>query len=180
MPPAHRPARPSQPAPTLASMFAPLLALACLATLAACNPEPTVERDPDLDEQLLRRYQTAQADGGDADTDGTAATRSGLRYVVLEPGDGDTPGFRDRVTVHYRGFNEAGQVFDDSYERGRPARFQVSEVIDGWAEGLQLMREGARYRFIIPPYLAYGQRGSPPRIGPNETLTFEVELIAVN
>jgi len=160
--------------------LAPPLALACFAMLVACNPEPTVDRNPELDEQLVRQYRDAQAANEQADSDGVVATRSGLRYEVLEPGDGATPGFRDRVTVHYRGFNQAGEVFDDSYERGRPARFQVSEVIDGWSEGLQLMREGARFRFIIPPYLAYGQRGSPPRIGPNETLTFEVELIAVN
>jgi FKBP-type peptidyl-prolyl cis-trans isomerase len=148
------------------------------AWLAACDPDPHVRRDPAFDEGLIERYERAQADDAD---EGTITTASGLRYRVLEPGTGDTPGYRDTVTVHYRGTNQAGEVFDESYSRGRPARFALTGVVEGFSEGLQLMREGARYRLIIPSYLAYGRRGSPDgRIGPDETLTFEVELIKVN
>ncbi|MEM0913392.1 MAG: FKBP-type peptidyl-prolyl cis-trans isomerase [Planctomycetota bacterium] len=158
-------------------LVTPLLALAALLTVG-CDPDPNVRRNPEFDDRLIERYEASQV-ADDVEADGTVTTDSGLSYVVIEPGVGDSPGFRDTVMVHYRGWNESGQVFDDSYKRNRPARLRVDEVIDGWSEGLQLMSEGAKYRFIIPPYLAYGARGAPPRIGPNETLVFEVELIEV-
>ena len=83
------------------------------------------------------------------------------------------------VKVHYHGYLPSGKVFDSSVERGRPATFGLNQVIPGWTEGIQLMREGAKYRFTIPPHLAYGERGSPPTIGPNQTLKFDVELLEV-
>ena len=105
-------------------------------------------------------------------------TDSGLQYEVIEEGDGESPGADARVTVHYTGELIDGTVFDSSRERGEPVTFGLQQVIPGWTEGLQLMNEGDRYRFYIPPELAYGENG-PPSIGPNQALTFDVELIEV-
>jgi peptidylprolyl isomerase len=104
---------------------------------------------------------------------------SGLKYEVLKEGTGKTPTRSDRVTVNYTGYLEDGTVFDSSLARGEPATFSLRGVIPGWTEGLQLMKEGARYRFTIPPGIGYGPRGSPPTIPPNATLIFVVELIKV-
>jgi len=104
---------------------------------------------------------------------------SGLQYKELRGGDGKSPGANDTVRVHYRGRLIDGTEFDSSYERGKPATFRVSQVIKGWQEGLQLMKEGAKWELFIPPELAYGERGRPKVIPPNSALIFEVELIAV-
>lgn len=114
-----------------------------------------------------------------AGKDGVTVTDSGLQYEVLEPADGPTPSASDTVTVHYEGTLTDGTVFDSSYERGDPATFPLSGVIPGWTEGVQLMPVGSKYRFVVPPDLAYGQRGAGSRIGPNETLVFEVELLEI-
>ena len=106
-------------------------------------------------------------------------TKTGLRYEVVQSGTGKAPKSSDRVTVHYAGWTTGGKLFDSSYQRGQPATFGLSQVIRGWTEGLQLMQEGAIYKFVIPPGLAYGASGAPPSIGPNETLLFQVELIKV-
>lgn len=106
-------------------------------------------------------------------------TDSGLEYQVLRAGNGEAPGPDDQVLVHYEGTLEDGTVFDSSYQRGTPAAFGVSQVIPGWTEGLQLMKPGARYRFIIPSDLAYGPEGAGGVIPPDEELTFEVELLDV-
>lgn len=108
-------------------------------------------------------------------------TESGLQYKVLEEGSGASPDSSDQVRVDYEGSLIDGEVFDSSYERGEPATFPLNKVIPGWTEGLQLMEEGAKYKFFIPGRIAYGQN-PPPRspIGPNETLIFEVELLEVN
>lgn len=111
--------------------------------------------------------------------DGVMVTDSGLQYEVLEDAEGDKPSADDKVTVHYKGTLIDGTVFDSSYDRGNPATFPLSGVIPGWTEGLQLMPVGSKYRFVIPPELAYGQRGAGARIGPNETLVFEVELLSI-
>lgn len=111
--------------------------------------------------------------------EGVRETESGLQYRVVEDGDGRSPEATDRVTVHYRGKLINGVEFDSSYDRGEPATFALNQVIPGWTEGLQLMREGARYELFIPPELAYGEEGRPGPIGPNATLIFEVELIDV-
>ena len=107
------------------------------------------------------------------------STRSGLRYVVSREGPGKSPGPRDRVTVHYAGWLLDGTLFDSSYERGETIDFRLDQVIPGWTEGVQLMREGGIVKLVIPPELAYGRRGAPPDIGPNATLLFQVELIRV-
>lgn len=106
-------------------------------------------------------------------------TASGLQYEVLVPGKGaKSPSASDDVTVHYKGTSLDGNEFDSSYSRGEPTTFPLNRVIPGWTEGVQLMTEGAKYRFFIPSELAYGERGAGP-IGPNETLIFEVELIKI-
>lgn len=113
--------------------------------------------------------------------EGVKVTDSGLQYKVLEEGSGVSPDSTDKVRVNYKGTLIDGTVFDSSYERGKPVTFPLNRVIDGWTEGLQLMKEGAKYKFFVPGSLAYGQN-PPPRgpIGPNETLIFEVELLKVN
>ena len=110
---------------------------------------------------------------------GVKATRSGLQYQVLQPGKGKTPKANSTVKVSYEGRLIDGTVFDSSIARNQPASFQVSQVIQGWSEGLQLMQEGAKYRFFIPAHLAYGQIGSGDVIEPNSTLIFDVELLEV-
>ena len=105
-------------------------------------------------------------------------TASGLQYEVLQEGSGKQPKAEDFVTVHYTGKLIDGTVFDSSVERGEPATFGVTQVIPGWVEALQLMKEGAKYRLFIPSQLAYGPQGAGP-IGPNQTLIFDVELIKV-
>jgi FKBP-type peptidyl-prolyl cis-trans isomerase len=111
--------------------------------------------------------------------DGVVETPSGLQYVVLTQGDGPSPSATDRVTVHYAGTLLDGTEFDSSYERGEPASFALNGVIAGWTEGVQLMAVGSKFRFFIPANLAYGERGSGRDIGPNATLIFEVELLAI-
>ena len=106
-------------------------------------------------------------------------TDSGLQYEVLVEGSGPTPGPTDTVKVHYHGTKLDGEVFDSSVDRGRPTSFPLNRVIKGWSEGLQLMSAGGKFRFTIPPELAYGERGAGSKIGPNETLVFEVELLEI-
>ncbi len=106
-------------------------------------------------------------------------TASGLQYMIIEHGEGVSPSASDNVTVHYKGTTIDGTVFDSSYDRGAPATFPLNRVIAGWTEGLQLMKEGAKYRFFIPSELAYGERGAGRDIGPNSALIFDVELIKV-
>lgn len=110
---------------------------------------------------------------------GVQTTASGLQYQVLRPGTGKSPTSYNRVKVHYHGTLQDGTVFDSSVQRGEPSTFGLGQVISGWREGIPLMREGAKYRFTVPPHLAYGSRGMPPKIGPNETLIFDVELLKV-
>lgn len=108
------------------------------------------------------------------------ATASGLQYEVLVKGKGDkSPVATDRVTVHYKGTTIDGNEFDSSYSRGEPTTFPLNAVIAGWTEGLQLMKEGDKFRFYIPSELAYGERGAGGVIGPNEALIFDIELIKI-
>ncbi len=111
--------------------------------------------------------------------EGVTTTASGLQYKVLASGQGKKVQAQDRVEVHYKGTLLDGTVFDSSYDRGKPASFQVDGVIPGWTEALKLMREGDKWQLAIPSELAYGQRGMGGRIGPNQVLVFEVELLKV-
>ena len=111
--------------------------------------------------------------------EGVKTTASGLQYKVIKEGSGASPKETDTAVVNYRGTLLNGTEFDSSYKRNEPASFPVNRVIKGWTEGLQLMKPGAKYQFFIPASLAYGERGAGQDIGPNETLTFEVELLEV-
>jgi FKBP-type peptidyl-prolyl cis-trans isomerase FklB len=111
-----------------------------------------------------------------AKREGVTTTASGLQYKVVKPGTGKTPTPTDTVTVHYRGTLVDGTEFDSSYKRGQPATFPVGGVIAGWTEALQLMKEGAQYQLVIPPGLAYGDRG--PLAG--QVLIFDVELLSTS
>ncbi len=110
---------------------------------------------------------------------GIKTTASGLEYQVIAEGSGTSPKETDTVEVNYRGTLINGTEFDSSYKRGKPAKFPVNRVIKGWTEGLQLMKPGAKYKFYIPPDLAYGERGAGNEIGPESTLIFDVELLGV-
>ncbi len=111
--------------------------------------------------------------------EGVKVTDSGLQYQVVVMGDGAKPAASDKVTVHYRGTLLNGEEFDSSYSRNQPTSFQLNQVIPGWTEGLQLMPVGSKFMFFIPPNLGYGPNGGGP-IGPNATLTFEVELLSID
>ena len=114
--------------------------------------------------------------------EGVKSTASGLQYQVLAegPADGKSPSDANIVVVNYEGTLTTGAKFDSSYDRGQPAEFPLGQVIPGWVEGVQLMSVGDKYRFFIPPQLAYGPTGTPGGpIGPNEALVFDVELLEV-
>ena len=112
---------------------------------------------------------------------GVTTTPSGLQYEVLTPGKtgGKKPTATSNVKVHYLGTLINGKKFDSSYDRKEPIEFELNRVIPGWTEGVQLMTEGAKYKFYVPSELGYGVRGTGQDIGPNETLIFEVELLEV-
>ena len=112
--------------------------------------------------------------------EGVKTTSSGLQYQIVSTGKGKSPTATDRVTVHYTGMLTDGTVFDSSIQRGQLATFRVNQVIPGWTEALQLMKEGDKWILYIPYSLGYGERGSPPQIPPFSTLIFEVELVKVN
>ena len=114
-----------------------------------------------------------------AKKEGVTQTKSGLQYEVLTEGTGKSPKATDKVRCHYEGRLLDGTVFDSSYNRGEPADFGLNQVIAGWTEGVQLMKEGAKYRFYIPYLLAYGERGAGGSIPPYSTLIFDVELLKV-
>lgn len=114
-----------------------------------------------------------------AKKEGVKTLPSGLQYKVLREGDGRKPSATDKVECHYEGTLINGEVFDSSYRRGETATFGLNQVIKGWTEGLQLMQEGAKYRFFIPYDLAYGERGAGQSIHPYAALIFDVELIKV-
>ena len=112
-------------------------------------------------------------------TTGANETPSGLIITHLVEGTGPSPTATDVVQVHYHGTFEDGSVFDSSVERGQPARFPLNRVIPCWTEGVAMMKVGGKATLVCPPEIAYGPRGAPPRIPPNATLNFEVELLAI-
>ena len=114
-----------------------------------------------------------------AEKPGVVVLPSGLQYTVITEGTGAKPKATDLVKCHYEGTLTNGQVFDSSYRRGEPAVFPLNGVIAGWTEGVQLMAEGAKYRFFIPYHLAYGERGAGQSIPPYAALVFDVELIEI-
>lgn len=109
---------------------------------------------------------------------GVVELPSGLQYEIITEGSGARPTALSNVTCHYHGTLIDGTVFDSSVQRNKPATFPLNMVIKGWTEGLQLMQAGSKFRFFIPPHLAYGNRQVSAQIGPNCTLIFDVELIS--
>ena len=121
------------------------------------------------------KYRADYAKGKDVKT-----TKSGLLYKVENAGKGDAIKASDTVKVHYTGKLPSGKVFDSSVERGQPVEFQLSQVIPGWTEGLQLVKKGGKIQLVIPPELGYGKQGAGASIPPNSTLIFDVEVLDVN
>lgn len=148
---------------------------------------------PDEANNILQDYfeklQKAQGDAAkeagaqflaeNKNKEGVVTLSSGLQYKILKAGDGPKPKASDTVKCHYEGRLINGQVFDSSIKRGEPAEFPVSGVIAGWVEALQLMPVGSKWQLYIPSELAYGSHGAGQSIGPNETLIFDVELLAI-
>jgi FKBP-type peptidyl-prolyl cis-trans isomerase FklB len=128
-------------------------------------------------EQNILQGQTYLAEN--AKKEGVLVTESGLQYKEVTAGEGPMPTAEQTVVVHYKGTLTDGTVFDSSYERGEPAEFPVTGVIQGWVEALQLMNVGDKFELVIPSDLAYGTRGSGQTIGPDSTLLFDVELIEI-
>lgn len=116
---------------------------------------------------------------GNGKREGVVTTKSGLQYEILTEGSGKSPKATDQVKCHYEGRLLDGTVFDSSYKRGEPAVFGLNQVIPGWTEGVQLMKEGGKHRLYIPYLLAYGERGAGSSIPPYSTLVFDIELINV-
>jgi FKBP-type peptidyl-prolyl cis-trans isomerase FklB len=146
----------------------------------------------DLRTQLMAKGEAKQKEAGDKNQkdgekflaenkkkDGIRTTASGLQYKVLKSGTGKTPKNTDTVKVHYHGTLIDGSVFDSSVQRGEPTTFPVNQVIPGWTEVLQLMKEGDKWQVYIPSNLAYGPQSPSPKIGPNSALIFDVELLSI-
>lgn len=148
-----------------------LVAALCV---AGCDkaPEPVAEKP------AVKAAPSGQAEGGQKSE--MKATSSGLKYQVLKQGTGTASAkATDTVKVHYHGTLLDGTVFDSSVEQGEPVSFPLNRVIPGWTEGLQLMKVGDKFKFEIPPNLAYGPNSPTPKIPPNSTLVFEVELLGI-
>ena len=147
--------------------FTVMMAAAALSALlvAGCN-KPSVEAEQ-------AKQQGAAFLAENASKPGVVKTASGLQYQILQEGQGAMPAATSQVTVNYRGSLIDGTEFDS----GEAVSFPLDRVIPGWTEGLQLMKEGAKYRFFIPADLAYGERGAGGRIPPNAALIFDVELV---
>ncbi len=143
-----------------------------------------MEQEQKMNAQMAEKGKIAKAEGEkylaeNQKKEGVVTLPSGLQYQVLKEGNGKKPTAKDQVKCHYEGFLIDGTVFDSSVERGEPAVFGLQQVIAGWTEGLQLMQEGAKYRFFIPYRLAYGEGGAGQLIPPYAALIFDVELIEV-
>ncbi len=149
------------------TLTAALCLMGCNKSTEPANDKPTPQPTPSA--------PAASAPQGEMIT-----TTSGLKYQVLKKGTGTvSPKAADTVNVHYHGTLLDGTVFDSSVERGQPISFPLNGVIRGWTEGLQLMKVGDKFKFVIPPDLAYGVASPSPKIPPNSTLVFEVELLGI-
>ena len=142
------------------------------------------KKEEKLNAERAEKGKVAKAEGEkylaeNAKKEGVTVLPSGLQYMVLKEGNGNKPKATDTVKCHYEGFLIDGTVFDSSVERGEPAEFALNQVIAGWTEGLQLMQEGAKYRFFIPYILGYGEGGAGASIPPFAPLIFDVELLEV-
>ena len=142
------------------------------------------EVQADTEKRRMELIENAKQMGADfreefAKQDNVKSTDSGLLYLVLEKGDGAKPTLDSSVTVHYRGTLVDGSEFDSSYSRNEPTTFGLASIIPGWQEALQLMSVGSKWKLVIPPELAYGDRGAPPTIPPSATLEFEIELLSI-
>ena len=149
------------------------------------SAEDMANQEAEKRAEMEKRMEAMKEEGekflaGNKAKSGIQVTDSGLQYKVLLEGNGKSPSATDRVTVHYEGTLIDGTKFDSSYDRGEPIDFGLNQVISGWTEGVQLMKEGAKYKFFIPYDLAYGPRGSAGAIPPYAALIFTVELIRVN
>ena len=156
------------------------------------EPRLTGEQAAAVMQAYQAKQQAQQAEKGKANAEagkaflaankgkpGVTTLENGLQYKVIKAGNGNQPKESDAVTVHYRGTTIDGKEFDSSYKRGQPASFPVKGVIPGWTQILQLMKEGAKWQVFIPSELAYGPRGAGGDIGPDSTLIFDIELIAI-
>jgi FKBP-type peptidyl-prolyl cis-trans isomerase len=162
----------------IARSFSALAAAAICLFLLGCHR--TAETSPGAESNAVTNSPSAGTAAASGQKDQLITTASGLQYQVLKHGPGAvSPKPTDTVTVHYHGTLLDGTVFDSSVERGQPATFPLNAVIPGWTEGLQLMKVGDKFKFIIPPYLAYGPNSPSPKIPPNSTLIFEVELLGI-
>lgn len=142
------------------------------------------KQEEKLNAERAEKGKVAKAEGEkylaeNAKKEGVVTLPSGLQYMVLKEGNGKKPKVTDQVKCHYEGFLIDGTVFDSSIQRGEPAVFPLNQVIAGWTEGLQLMQEGAKYRFFIPYILGYGEGGAGASIPPYAALIFDVELLEV-
>lgn len=142
------------------------------------------KQEEKLNAERAEKGKVAKAEGEkylaeNAKKEGVVTLPSGLQYMVLKEGNGKKPKATDQVKCHYEGFLINGTVFDSSIQRGEPAVFPLNQVIAGWTEGLQLMQEGAKYRFFIPYILGYGEGGAGASIPPYAALIFDVELLEV-
>lgn len=142
------------------------------------------KQEEKLNAERAEKGKAAKAEGEkylaeNSKKEGVVTLPSGLQYMVLKEGNGKKPKATDQVKCHYEGFLIDGTVFDSSIQRGEPAVFPLNQVIAGWTEGLQLMQEGAKYRFFIPYILGYGEGGAGASIPPYAALIFDVELIEV-
>lgn len=142
------------------------------------------KQEEKLNAERAEKGKVAKAEGEkylaeNAKKEGVVTLPSGLQYMVLKEGNGKKPKATDQVKCHYEGFLIDDTVFDSSIQRGEPAVFPLNQVIAGWTEGLQLMQEGAKYRFFIPYILGYGEGGAGASIPPYAALIFDVELLEV-
>lgn len=132
------------------------------------------------EEKKLEAEKIAAKEKATVEFKNASTTESGLKYIVLNQGNGEKPTATSNVKVHYTGMLLDGKVFDSSVQRGEPISFGLNQVIKGWTEGVQLMSVGSKYKFLIPSNLAYGERGAGGVIPPNADLIFEIELLGIN